>query len=112
VIASLFERMSYDLRLKAVVFKDARGHGERLLAELIPVDDPAGNQRNSRGQVTYFSSAATFMARLDRAGLQETVYAEIRKALASVLRTRGIALRIEGILLDREQVSALGFQAK
>jgi hypothetical protein len=101
--------MTFDLRLKAVVFKDASRNRERVIIELIPAD-PAGNERNNRRQVTYFNTAASFIARLDRAGLQASVYAHIKKALDSVFRTRGMAVRVEGILLDSEQISALGFR--
>jgi len=99
--------MTFELKLRAVVFKEARGHGERLYAELIPVNAPGSEQK---GQVAYFNTVASFISRLDRAGLQEDVSAEIRNALDAVFRAPGILVRVQQMILDRAQLVTLGFR--
>jgi hypothetical protein len=100
--------MIFELRLRAVVYKDARYRGERLCAELIRVD-AAETARNS-GQVAYFNTVASFLSRLDRAGLQDNQRASVGIALEAVFRAPGIVVRVTDIVLDRAQLFALGFR--
>ena len=99
--------MTFELKLRAVVFKETRGRGERLYAELIPVN-PSGSEQ--KGQVAYFNTVANFISRIDRAGLQEDVSAEIRNALDAVFRAPGIVVRVQEMILNRAQLVALGFR--